>query len=411
MPKFAMRTAVLLALSLAAASCSAPGTDAGAAAAGGRGGRAGRGGGQVPVVTATAVRKAMSVTVPAVGTAEAISNVDIRSQITGQVTAIHFTEGQDVQQGEPLFTLDSRQYKTAMLQAQAALARDTATLKNLESQQNRNETLFQRGLISKDQYESLRASVAALNATVEADKAAIETARVNLAYAEIAAPIGGRTGSLGVHVGDLIRANDTTPLVMINQIAPIYVTFSVPGRFLSDIQRYQARTPLSVVAAMPDPTKPDVASTVTTTGTVTFIDNSVDATTGTIRLKGTFANADRQLWPGSFVRVTLNLTTEPDAIVVPATAVQTSQEGQFIYVVKADKTVDMRKVTVERQQGGEAVITEGIAAGDVVVTDGQLRLTPGARVTEGGGGGGRNGAAGGESSGQRGAASPSGLIR
>ena len=325
------------------------------------------------------------------------------------MTAIHFTEGQDVQQSEPLFTLDSRQYKTAMLQSQAALARDTATLKNLESQQNRNETLFQRGLISKDQYESLRASVAALNATVEADKAAIETARVNLAYAEIAAPIGGRTGSLGVHVGDLIRANDTTPLVVINQIAPIYVTFSVPGRFLSDIQRYQSRRPLSVVAAMPDPTKPDVSSAVTTTGTVTFIDNAVDATTGTIRLKGTFANADRQLWPGSFVRVTLNLTTEPDAIVVPATAVQTSQEGQFIYVVKSDKTVDMRKVTVERQQGGEAVITDGIAAGDVVVTDGQLRLTPGARISEGGVG--RNGAGGGESSGQRGAASPSGLIR
>ena len=143
-------------------------------------------------------------------------------------------------------------------------------------------------------------------------------------------------------------------------------------------------TPLSVAAARPDPTRSDVSSTVTTTGTVTFIDNAVDATTGTIRLKGTFANADHQLWPGSFVRVTLNLTTEPDAIVVPATAVQASQDGQFIYVVKADKTVEMRKVTVERQQGAEAVITAGIAAGDVVVTDGQLRLTPGARVTEGG---------------------------
>jgi multidrug efflux system membrane fusion protein len=350
----------------------------------------------------------MPVSVPAVGTTEAISNVDIRSQITGQLTAIHFTEGQDVQQGEPLFTLDSRQYKTAMLQAQAALARDTATLKNLESQQTRNETLFQRGLISKDQYESLRASVAALNATVEADKAAIETARVNLAYAEITAPISGRTGSLGVHVGDLIRANDTTPLVVINQIAPIYVTFSVPGRFLSDIQRYHARSPLAVVAALPDPTKPDVSSTVAVTGTVTFIDNSVDATTGTIRLKGTFANADRQLWPGSFVRVALNLTTEPDAVVMPATAVQASQEGQFIYVVKADKTVEMRKVTVRRQQGNEAVIAEGIAAGDVVVTDGQLRLTPGARVMEGGDG--RSGAEGGEPRGPRGAGSSSGPI-
>jgi multidrug efflux system membrane fusion protein len=333
-------------------------------------------------VTATAVRKAMPVTVPAVGVTEAMSSVDIRSQVTGQLTAVHFTEGRDVQQGDPLFTLDSRQFKTAMLQAQAALARDTATLKNLVSQQARNETLFQRGLISKDQFESQRATVEALNATIEADKAAIETARVNMAYTEIAAPIGGRTGSLGVHIGDLIRANDTTPLVVIKQIAPIYVTFSVPGRFLSDIQRYQARAPLSVVAALPDPAKPDMSSAVAATGAVTFIDNTVDASTGTIRLKGTFANADRQLWPGSFVRVTLGLTTEPDAIVVPATAVQASQDGQFIYVVKADKTVDMRKVTAGRQQGNEVVIAEGIAAGDVVVTDGHLRLTPGARVMD-----------------------------
>ena len=406
MQKSALNVAVLLALSLAVASCSAPGTDAGPAAApGGRGGRAGRGGGPVPVVTATAVRKAMPVTVPAVGVTEAMSSVDIRSQVTGQLTAIHFTEGRDVQQGEPLFTLDSRQSRTAMLQAQAALARDTATLKNLVSQQARNETLFQRGLISKDQFESQRATVEALNATIEADKAAIETARVNTAYTEIAAPIGGRTGALGVHIGDLIRANDTTPLVVIKQIAPIYVTFSVPGRFLRDIQRYQAKAPLSVVAALPDSAKPDVSSTVAATGTVTFIDNTVDASTGTIRLKGTFANADRQLWPGSFVRVTLNLTTSSDAIVVPATAVQASQDGQFVYVVKADKTVDLRKVTVARQQGDEVVIAEGIAAGDVVVIDGHLRLTPGARVMEAGA------AQGGASRGPRGAGSPAGRNR
>ena len=405
MPNSAAPVAVLLAVALAASACSSAGPAADAAAAGGRGGRAGRGG-PVPVVTAPAVRKAMPLTVPAVGTTEAMSSVDIRSQVTGQLTAIHFTEGQDVKPGEPLFTLDSRQFRTAMLQAQAALARDTATLKNLESQQARNATLFERGLISKDQFESQRASVEALNATVEADKAAIETARVNMAYTEIAAPIGGRTGSLGVHIGDLIRANDTTPLVTINQIAPIYVAFSVPGRFLSEIRHYQSRRPLSVTAVVPDQTNPDVSASVAASGEVTFIDNTVDASTGTIRLKATFANANRQLWPGSFVRVTLNLTVQADATVVPATAVQASQEGSFVYVVKPDKTVEMRRVTVERQQANEAVIAEGVAPGDIVVTDGHLRLTPGARVTESGGG--RNGASGGEPRGPRGAASPSG---
>lgn len=406
MQNHARSASVLLVLSLVVASCSSSGSGAGAGTAGGAGGRAGRGGAPVPIVTAQAVRKAMPVTVPAVGTTEAMSSVDIRSQVTGQLTAIHLTEGQDVRQGDPLFTLDSRQFKTALLQAQAALARDTATLKNLESQQARNATLFERGLISKDQFESQRATVEALNATVEADKAAIETARVNMAYTEVVAPIGGRTGSLGVHIGDLIRANDTTPLVTINQIAPIYVAFSVPGRFLPEIQRYQSRRPLSVTAVVPDQTNPDVSASVAASGVVTFIDNTVDASTGTIRLKATFANANRQLWPGSFVRVTLNLTVQPDAIVVPATAVQSSQDGQFVYVVKPDKTVEMRRVKMERQQGQEAIIADGIAPGDVVVTDGHLRLAPGARVTEGGLAGGRNG--GGEPGAPRGAGAAAG---
>jgi membrane fusion protein, multidrug efflux system len=416
MQTYARHATAVLVLSLIAASCSSPGKDEAAAPAGGRGGRAGRGGGPVPVVTAQAVRKDMPVTVPAVGTVEAMSSVDIRSQVTGQLTAIHFTEGQDVQQGEPLFSLDSRQLKTSLLQAQASLARDTATLRNLEGQQARNETLYKRGLISKDQFESQQASVAAISATVEADKAAIETARLNLAYTEIAAPTSGRTGSLGTHVGDLVRANDTTPLVEINQVAPIYVTFSVPGRFLGEIRRYQAQRPLAVVAATPDPASPDLSAASAATGVVSFIDNAVDASTGTIRLKATFANADRQLWPGSFVRVALNLTTQGGAIVVPATAVQTSQEGQFVYVVKADKTVEMRKVTVERQQGDEVVIAQGIDAGDVVVTDGHLRLTPGARVTEPGAGGregsgGREGAGGGDGRGPRGGGAATGRIR
>ena len=260
--------------------------------------------------------------------------------------------------------------------------------------------------------------MAALTATVAADKAAIETARLNLQYTEIAAPISGRTGALGAHVGDLVRANDTTPLVMINQLSPVYVTFSVPGRFLADIRRYQAQRPLvgdggrarwrghhvsragrprhsshPAAGFIDVEPGPRVRRRPRETGVVSFIDNVVDSATGTIRLKATFPNGDRQLWPGAFVQVTLDLTTDPDALVVPATAVQASQDGQYVYVVKADQTVEMRPVRIERQQSGVTVVAEGVSAGEVVVTDGQLRLAPGARVGERDAGGPRDGRA------------------
>ena len=375
------------------ASCSSPGGNPGGAAATARNGRgSGRGaGGPVPVVTALAAQKAVPVTVPAVGAVEAVSTVEIRSQVTGQLTAIHFTEGREVRQGDALFSLDARPFQAALQQAQAILARDTASLQNARAQQARSDTLFQRGLLARDQYESQRASTDVLAATIEADKAAIETVQLNLRYTEIAAPITGRTGSLGVHVGDLIRANDTTPLVVINQLSPIYVAFSVPGRYLADVRRYQAQRPLTVSAVPPEASGPGGAPA---RGLLSFIDNAVDSTTGTIRLKATFANGDRQLWPGAFVQVTLGLTTQPDAIVVPVTAVQTSQDGSFVYVVRADRTVEMRPVKVNRQAGGDVVIGEGVAPGEEVVTDGQLRLTPGARVSERGGAAGRPGAPG-----------------
>jgi membrane fusion protein, multidrug efflux system len=415
MPKHLHSACAFVASSLFIASCSAGGGNPGAAPGGGRG--AGRGaGGPVPVVTARAEQKAVAVTVPAVGNVEAVSSVQIRSQVTGQLTAIHFVEGHEVQQSDPLFSLDPRPFQAVLQQAQAVLARDTATLQNAQAQQSRADALFQKGLLARDQYESFRASASALSATVEADKAAIETARLNLKYTEIAAPISGRTGALGAHVGDLVRANDTSPLVVINQVSPIYVSFSVPGRFLPDIRRYQAQKPLSVIAASPHALGPDAGSPAPGAGTpgggtgensdspgqpaaargvLTFIDNAVDATTGTIKLKGTFPNSDGQLWPGAFVQVTLDLTTQTDAVVVPYTAVQASQDGQFIYVVKPDRTVEMRTVKVERQQGDAVVIAEGIAPGDEVVTDGQLRLVPGARVTTPGSSDGRRGGQGG----------------
>jgi membrane fusion protein, multidrug efflux system len=371
-------------------------------------------------VTARAVSKAVPVTIPAVGTAEPLQTVEIRAQVTGQLSQIHFREGQDVRKGTPLFTLDARPFEAALQQAQAVLARDSAQAKNAQSQRARYEDLFKRGLIPRDQYETQSANASALEATLAADQAQIENAKLNLQYTHILAPISGRTGALGVHQGDLVRANDTTPMVVINQVAPINVTFSVPGRYLPDIRRRQGQQPLKIEAriqasgtpgapqvappnpggtvsggtdgASTAPAGPAPARGTTEIGTVSFIDNTVDPSTGTIRMKGTFPNTDNALWPGIFVQVTLVLHTDPNAIVVPAAAVQASQAGQYVYVVKSDRTVEVRNVTIERQHGEEMVIAQGIAPGDEVVTDGQLRLTAGATVatgTRGEGGGSR----------------------
>jgi multidrug efflux system membrane fusion protein len=384
-----------IALSFAACSSNHEGAANGAAAGARRGPAE-----AVPVLAAYVEQKAMPVTLPAVGTVEAIASVEVRSQVTGQLSAVHFTEGQEVEKGQLLFTLDSRPFQATVQQAEAVLARDTATFKNSEAQQARVENLFQRGLIARDQYESGRANTQALAAVLEADKATLENAKLNLQYAEIKAPVSGRTGALGVHAGDLIRANDMTPLVVINQLSPAYVAFSVPGRYLQQIRNYQAQKPLRVAAtASPDapsrepaarpsngtapaPATGAAAAPFVNHGSVSFIDNMVDPTTGTIRLKATFQNADRQLWPGAFVQVTLDLTTDANALVVPATAVQPSQDGQYVYVVKQDGTVEMRPVKVDRQQGSETVIAEGLSRGEKVITDGHLRLTPGARVAE-----------------------------
>lgn len=403
----------------------------GGAASGGRagGGRRG-GGGPVPVVTAKAQAKSVPVNIPAVGTVEPLTTVQVRAQVTGQLSAIHFREGQDVQKGQPLFTIDPRPFQTALLQAEAVLARDTATARNAAQQKERYEDLFKRGLIPRDQYETQTASAAALQATLDADRAAVENAKLNLSYTRILAPMSGRTGALGIHVGDLVRANDATPLIVINQVSPIYVSFSVPGRYLGEIRRYQAQKPLAVEARgqaplppgaqapPPPPPTSAIASEVAPgqgatmpgkpglveKGRVSFIDNTVDAGTGTIKMKATFDNRDQGLWPGLFVQVTLSLTAEDNVIVVPATAVQPSASGQFIYVVKPDRTAEVRPVTVARQFGEDMVIARGLAAGEEVVTDGQLRLTPGAQVSiaQRGGGPGEAGGSDGARGGRRG---------
>jgi multidrug efflux system membrane fusion protein len=320
------------------------------------------------------VEKPLPLAVPAVGTAESISSVQIHAQVTGQLGAIHFSEGQDVSKGELLFELDSRPFELALAQAEAVLARDVAQNANAQKELTRYKALLDRGLIAREQYDSYTANAGATQATIAADQAAADTAKLNLQFTRITAPMSGRAGALTVHVGDLVRANDTAPMVVINQMSPIYITFALPGRMLDDIRRYQAAAPLEVeVARQAGAPRPP--------GRVTFIDNSVDPANGTIKLKALFDNTKRDLWPGAFVNVTLRLTTDPHAIVAPTDAVQASQSGPYAYVVKSDGTVAMRPVTVARTAGAETVIASGLQPGDTVVTDGQLRLTPGAHVT------------------------------
>jgi multidrug efflux system membrane fusion protein len=429
MPSHFKKAVVFGVLSLSFAACSwqkgaesggpavaAQGTGGGTGRAGGGGGGRRGGGGPVPVVTARVQTKSVPVTIPAVGTAEALQTVQIRAQTTGQLSDVHFSEGQEVRKGQPLFTLDPRPFQAALSQAEAVLARDTATANNADRQKTSYEDLYKRGLIPRDQYETQRASTDSLQATLAADRAAVDNAKLNLGYTHIVAPIAGRTGATTVHTGDLVRANDATPLVIINQVSPIYVSFAVPGRYLGDIRRYQAKKPLVVTArgqaavapgaqAPPPPLPTSQAQQVAPgqgataaaplglveTGHVSFIDNTVDPTTGTIKLKGTFQNADQGLWPGLFVTVDLQVTTDENALVVPATAVQPSASGQYVYVVGADRTAQIRPVTVARQSGEEMIIARGLSADEEVVIDGQLRLTPGATVSIAGGRGGAGG--------------------
>jgi multidrug efflux system membrane fusion protein len=329
----------------------------------------------VPVAVTTAVQKAMPLDAGVVGTVEAYSTVSVRAQITGELQAVNFQQGDDVTAGQELFALDRRPLEAALLQAQANLTRDTAEAENAKAIVQRYEQLVERGIVAREQRDNARTTVARLEATLASDRAALENAKVQLQYATIKAPISGRTGALMVNAGNLVRANDQTPLVTINQISPIYVAFALPEPLLADLRRYMARGALRVEA------RPASGDDHVAAGTITFVDNSVDLSTGTIKVKGTFPNDDRQLWPGQFVNVVVRLATESAAIVVPSVAVQTGPDGSYVYLVKADQTVEMRPVTVARVAGGETLIKEGVAAGDTVVTDGHLRLVPGSRIS------------------------------
>ena len=398
----------------------------GAAPGGGAGGgRGGRGGAAAPVVTAIATRKDVPVEIAAIGNVEAYTTISVRSQVTGQLQQALFQEGDFVKKGDQLFSIDPRAFQAQLQQAEANLVRDKALVNqaeaalardiaNAEYQQlaaSRNRELQQKGIVSKETSEQTRASADATAATVNADKAAIESARaqlvaqqaavdnarVALSYTVIRSPINGRTGNLTVKVGNLVMANGPE-LMTIAQVEPVYVTFSIPAVHLPTVKRHMADNQLVVTAV------PQDADAQPATGALTFVDNAVDMTTDTIKLKATFANPDRRLWPGQFARITLRLAMLTGAIVVPSQAVQTGQDGQYVFVVKQDSSVEQRPVKTAQRLEDAIVIESGLKTGEIVVTEGQLRLEPGAKVTTdvGGARGGRSGRAGRAGSGTRG---------
>lgn len=405
---------ILLVLLCSLIACSGTGST-NAPAPGAKGGKKG-GGGDVPVTVALAAMKDVPVEIQVIGHVEAYSVISVKAQVTGELIKTNFQEGDYVKKSEPLFSIDPRPLQAALNQAsanvahdqaalgqaQANLARDAAQAQYADASASRYAQLYQEKVVSRDQTEQFRTTAAAANQAVEADKAAIESAkaaigasqatvenaRVQLGYTDIKSPIDGRTGNCTVKPGNIVMAN-SMELCTINQIEPIYVTFGVPESQLPSIKEYMAQGKLPVRAQPQDDT-----SAPAETGVLTFVDNSVDVTTGTITLKGTFANTDRRLWPGQYVRVTLRLTTQANATTVPNEAVMTGQNGSYIYVVKPDRSVDTRNVVTGARVGQDMVIASGLQPGETVVTEGQLRLAPGSHVVVrqpggGGGGGGR----------------------
>jgi multidrug efflux system membrane fusion protein len=368
----------------------------------GKGGH-GRGGdqGPVPVLVATVGSKTVPINIDVIGNVEAYSTISVKAQVGGQLTIVSFHEGDFVKKNDLLFTIDPRPYQGQLNQAEANLSRDTAALSQAEAnlakdmanekyarvEAGRYQKLADQGIVSREQTDQIGSNADALAQAVLADRAAIESAKaqiisskssvenakVQLSYTAILSPIDGRTGNLTVKQGNIVTPN-TMELMTITEMEPIYVTFSVPEAQLADIKKYMAQGKLSVYAS------PQDNAVHQEVGVLTFIDNAVDSTTGTIKLKGTFQNADKQLWPGQFVRVTLRLTTRPNAVVIPNQAIQNGQDGQFVYVVKNDMRVEMRPVVTSTRVDQELVVDSGLRPGETIVTEGQLRLAPNTRV-------------------------------
>jgi len=328
----------------------------------------------VPILAAKVVQKTVADTIRAIGRVEAFSTVDVKAQINGQVMQVHFRQGQDVKQGDLLFTIDPRPFEAALQQAQANLAKDRAQYREAATDEQRYSVLLKQNVGSRQQYDQAEATAAALSASMQADEAAVQTARLNLEYCKIRAPIDGRTGDLLVHAGNLVKPDADTAMVVINQVHPVYVDFAIPEQKLPAVREFMAQRKLAVQVSLPE--QQGVES-----GELTFVDNSVDSKTGTINLKGQFDNANGRLWPGEYVNATLILHDHPGAILVPSQAVQTGQQGSFVFVVQPEMKVELRPIVIGETIDNETVVNSGLKAGETVVTDGQLRLIPGATVT------------------------------
>jgi multidrug efflux system membrane fusion protein len=326
-----------------------------------------------PVTVAKAGLKTVPIDLTAIGSADAYTSVSIKAQVNAVLEEVHIKEGQFVKKGGLLFTLDARPFQASLAQAQASLARDKAQAELNEVQARRYEELYKAGVAPKEQLDQMEANAAAQLAGVHADEAAVESAQLQLSYCKIYAPTDGRTGALQVYPGNIVKQNDVPVLIVINQVNPIFIGFSVPEQYLGSVVKFMKQGRLRVEATPYGDTKPE-------TGYLTFVDNAVDTTTGTIKLKGTFENSDHRLWPGQFSTVSLRMAEDENTVVVPSQAVQTGQSGDFVYVVDPTSHVDQRAVKVGRTVGTDSVILSGVRPGETVVTDGQLRLIKGMMV-------------------------------
>ena len=354
------------------------------------------------MVVGSVTRKSVPVQLTAIGNVQPSTTVSIRSLVGGKIVGVHFREGQEVRKGALLFTIDPRPFELAVKQAEAnlakdlaqvkqaeaAIAKDTAQAKNALVQAERYQALVEKQLVAQEQYDQVRTNAESLEATlladsaalenakaaVQADKAALENAKLQLEHCFIRAPIDGRTGNLLVHPGNIIKDSDTLALAVINQINPVYVTFSLPEKKLLEIKKYLVQEKLKVEARIPNEAQP------AEDGLLSFIDNAIDSSTGTIQLKGMFLNKAQRLWPGQFVNVILTLAIQSDAVVVPTRAIQTGQQGPQVFVVRPDFTVESRAVVVDRTVNEESIIGRGLNPGETVVVDGQLQLVQGSKV-------------------------------
>lgn len=326
----------------------------------------------IPVAVAAAAQQSVPVRLLAIGNVEAYATVALKARVDGQIIDVNFTEGKEVKKGEVLFRIDPRPFQAALRQAQANALRDAAARDQARSQERRYQELLDKNFVSKEAYAQIRTNAQVAEANAGASQAALENSRLSLAYCTIASPIDGYTGKALLQVGNLVKANDVGSLVVINQVKPVYVSFAVPEQQLPTVRKYLALGPLAVQAI-------GGGDALLAQGELIFVDNAVDPSTGTIRMRAQFNNRDASLWPGQFVNVSVKLYDQTDAILIPARAVQTGPQGSYVYVVGANMTAELRRITVERGEGERAVI-KGLAGGERVVTRGALRLAPGARV-------------------------------